>query len=122
MAWREERVVNVLVTAATKYGATGEIARALGEVLTERGLDVRVIAPEQVEEIDGYDAVVLGSAVYAGHWLKPARELVDERATPWRPGRCGCFPAARSATRPSPRKTLSTSRGSCGLPRPESIG
>ena len=23
------------------------------------------------------DAVVLGSAVYAGHWLKPARELID---------------------------------------------
>jgi menaquinone-dependent protoporphyrinogen oxidase len=24
--------------------------------------------------------VVLGSAVYAGHWLKPARELVDRHA------------------------------------------
>jgi menaquinone-dependent protoporphyrinogen oxidase len=30
-------------------------------------------AAEQVREVDGYDAVVLGSAVYAGHWLKPAR-------------------------------------------------
>ena len=33
--------------------------------------------PEQVQAIDDYDAVVLGSAVYAGHWLTPAREFVD---------------------------------------------
>jgi menaquinone-dependent protoporphyrinogen oxidase len=69
--------MQVLVTAATKYGATGEIARAIGDVLAERGLDTTVAAPEQVGSVDGFDAVVLGSAVYAGHWLKPARELVD---------------------------------------------
>jgi menaquinone-dependent protoporphyrinogen IX oxidase len=28
--------MRVLVTAATKYGATGEIAQAIGEVFTER--------------------------------------------------------------------------------------
>ena len=35
----EERVMKVLVTAATKYGATAEIARAIGDVLAERGFD-----------------------------------------------------------------------------------
>jgi menaquinone-dependent protoporphyrinogen oxidase len=74
---REEHEVKVLVTAATRYGATGEIAQAIGDVLSERGLDATVLAPEQVETVNDYDAVVLGSAVYAGHWLKPARELVD---------------------------------------------
>ena len=69
--------MKVLVTAATKYGATGEIARAIGEVLREHGLDSTVGPPEDATTVDGYDAVVLGSAVYAGHWLKPARELVD---------------------------------------------
>ena len=73
-------------TAATKYGATGEIARAIGEVLRGHGLDPTVVPPEQVDTVDGYDAVVLGSAVYAGHWLKPARELV---------ARCGDALAAR---------------------------
>jgi menaquinone-dependent protoporphyrinogen oxidase len=66
-----------LVTAASRYGATGEIAQAIGEVFTERGWDAVVVTPEQVQGIDSFDAVVLGSAVYAGHWLKPARELVD---------------------------------------------
>jgi menaquinone-dependent protoporphyrinogen oxidase len=39
-------------------------------------LTVTVLLPEAVERIDGYDAVVLGSAVYTGHWLDPAKELV----------------------------------------------
>jgi menaquinone-dependent protoporphyrinogen oxidase len=70
--------MKVLVTAATKHGATAEIAAAVGEALRgEPGLDASVVSPEEVATIDGYDAVVLGSAVYAGHWLPAARELVD---------------------------------------------
>ena len=78
--------MRVLITAATKHGATGEIAQVIGEALCERGLDPTVLEPERVDTVDGYDAVVLGSAVYAGHWLKPARELV---------ARCGDALAAR---------------------------
>jgi hypothetical protein len=75
---RDEGAMKVLVTAATKHGATAEIAAAIGEVLGgEPGLDAAVIPPEQVATIDGDDAVVLGSAVYAGHWLAAAKELVD---------------------------------------------
>jgi len=69
--------MRVLVSAATRYGATGEIARAIGEVLAERGFDTTVSPPEEVESIEEYDAAVLGSGVYAGHWLEPAKELVD---------------------------------------------
>ena len=68
--------MKVLVTAATRHGATGEIAQAIGDALRDQGLDPTVLEPDQVEGVDGYDAVVLGSAVYAGHWLKPARDLV----------------------------------------------
>ena len=68
--------MKVLVTVATRHGATGEIAQAIGDALRDQGLDPTVLEPDQVEGVDGYDAVVLGSAVYAGHWLKPARDLV----------------------------------------------
>ena len=65
--------MKVLVTAATKHGATAEIAAAIGEALRgEHRLDAAVVPPEEVATIDGYDAVVLGSAVYAGHWLPAA--------------------------------------------------
>jgi menaquinone-dependent protoporphyrinogen oxidase len=73
-------MMGVLVTAATKYGATTEIAQAIAEVLGERGLEPTVLPPEQVKGVDVYDAVVVGSAVYAGHWLKPARELIERHA------------------------------------------
>jgi menaquinone-dependent protoporphyrinogen oxidase len=72
--------MRVLVTAASKYGATGEIARAIGDVLAERGVDATVTPPEEVGSVGDYDAVVLGSAVYAGRWLPPAKELVDRAA------------------------------------------
>ncbi len=72
--------MRILVTAASRYGATSEIARAIADVLADRGSDVDVMAPEQVNNVEAYDAVVLGSAVYAGHWLKPARELAERSA------------------------------------------
>jgi hypothetical protein len=95
--------MRVLVTAATKYRATTEIAQAIAEVLGEHGLEPTVLPPAQVEGVDGYDAAVVGSAVYAGHWLKPGRELVERHAGALA-GRCGCSPAARLATRPSRRR------------------
>jgi menaquinone-dependent protoporphyrinogen oxidase len=75
--------MTVLVTAATKHGATGEIARAIGTALTERGVPAVVLPPEEVDDIGGYDAVVLGSAVYAGHWLPAAMALVDRGTDAW---------------------------------------
>jgi menaquinone-dependent protoporphyrinogen oxidase len=80
--------MKVLVSAASKYGATSEIAEEIGRVLRQalddRGLDgdivVDVLPAEEVSSVEDYGAVVLGSAVYAGHWLEPARELVERHA------------------------------------------
>ncbi len=69
--------MNVLVSAASKHGSTSEIATAIGETLRAAGLDVTVAAPDDVAGLDGYDAAVIGSAVYAGRWMKPAKELID---------------------------------------------
>jgi menaquinone-dependent protoporphyrinogen oxidase len=68
--------MRVLVSAASKYGATSEIGEAIAGVLRARGLDVTVAQPDDVRNIDWYDAIVLGSAVYMGQWLKPAKRLV----------------------------------------------
>jgi menaquinone-dependent protoporphyrinogen oxidase len=73
--------MTVLVSVASKHGATAEIAETIGRVLRERGLAVDVRPAENVTMVDGYDAVVLGSAVYVGHWLEAARKLVEAEAT-----------------------------------------
>ncbi len=67
----------VLVAAASRHGATAGIAQAIGQVLSEQGLTVAVIPPEDVGSLDGYGAVIIGSAVYMGHWLDPAKDLVN---------------------------------------------
>lgn len=75
--------MNVLVAAASKYGATAEIAGAIGEELRSEGIDADVMRVEDVTSLDGFDAVVLGSAVYAGHWLGPAKDLVERHGEEW---------------------------------------
>ncbi len=72
--------MKVLVCAASKYGATSEIAQAVAEVLAGRGLEVTVLPPQEVGAVEEFDAVVLGSAVYMGQWMKPARELAERSA------------------------------------------
>ena len=69
--------MKVLVCAASKHGATTEIAAEIGAALSAAGVEAFVLAPGEVESCDGYDAAVVGSAIYAGHWLEPARTLVE---------------------------------------------
>jgi menaquinone-dependent protoporphyrinogen oxidase len=73
----EARSMKVLVTAASKHGSTAEIAERIGTVLTAAGLQVSLTAPDEVDAIVEDDAVVLGSAIYMGRWLEPAREFVQ---------------------------------------------
>ena len=67
----------VLVTYATKHGATAEIAEKIGKVLQDAGLTVDVKPVESASNLDAYRAVVLGSAVYAGAWRKEAVDFLE---------------------------------------------
>jgi menaquinone-dependent protoporphyrinogen oxidase len=49
-------------------------------VLAEHGCEVTVPPPEKVGAVEEFDAVVLGSAVHMGQWMKPARELAERTA------------------------------------------
>jgi menaquinone-dependent protoporphyrinogen oxidase len=73
--------MSVLVAYASQYGATRGIAERIAEVLRREGVitELRSVDhPGPVE--DAYDAFVVGSAVHAGHWLKPASEFVKANA------------------------------------------
>ena len=72
--------MKVLVSAASRHGATAEIARAIGDTLAGAGLDAVVLAPDAVATLDDYDAAVLGSGVYVGHWMEAATNLVERHA------------------------------------------
>jgi menaquinone-dependent protoporphyrinogen oxidase len=67
----------VLVAYATKHGATAEIAEKIGQVLRQAGLGTDVLPAERVGDLTPYQAVVLGSAVYAGRWRKEAATFLE---------------------------------------------
>ena len=72
--------MRVLVTAASRHGATHEIGEAIARGLARRGVEADARPAEGIESIDGYDAVIAGSAVYVGRWLEPARQLIEAHA------------------------------------------
>ena len=73
--------MKVLVSAASKHGATAEIAQAIGFTLSSAGIEVDVRRPEDVRSVAAYDGVVLGSGVYAGRWLEPVKKLIDRESS-----------------------------------------
>ncbi len=69
--------MTVLVTYASKHGSTQGIAEAIGGRLRERGLDAEVRPVGEVNGLERYDALVIGSAVYLGSWRKEAHAFLD---------------------------------------------
>ncbi|HEU5355105.1 MAG TPA: flavodoxin domain-containing protein [Actinocrinis sp.] len=69
--------MKVLVCAASKHGATAQIGEAIADALNENGIHAALRAPQQIADLQGYDALVLGSGVYMGRWLPDARRLVE---------------------------------------------
>ncbi|WP_406404283.1 flavodoxin [Streptomyces sp. NBC_00879] len=78
---------NLLVAYATKNQSTAEIARTIAETLDEQGVPAVARPAGEVLDVGDYDAVVLGSALYAGRWLRPARRFArrHRRALTGRP-------------------------------------
>jgi menaquinone-dependent protoporphyrinogen oxidase len=73
--------MKVLVATASRHGATQEIAEAIGRTLNAEGVGASVAAIADAGDPAGYDAFVLGSAVYMGHWLDVATKFVESRST-----------------------------------------
>lgn len=66
----------ILVTYASQAGSTRGIAEAIAAVLKENGLRVDCLAMKEVRSLDGYNAVMAGSAVHGGKWLPEAMRFL----------------------------------------------
>jgi menaquinone-dependent protoporphyrinogen oxidase len=66
----------ILVTYASKHGTTQEIAERITFTLRRQGKTAEMQPIHSVESLAGYEAVVIGSAIYYGSWLKEAAEFV----------------------------------------------
>jgi menaquinone-dependent protoporphyrinogen oxidase len=68
--------MRVLVTAASRHGATRAISHEIARQLRAAGHTAYALDPVEVDDLGGVDAVVIGSAVYHGRWMPEARNLV----------------------------------------------
>lgn len=67
--------VKVLVAYATKNGSTEEMARTIAQTLDKEGVVADLRPAAEAGDAREYDAVVLGSGLYAGRWLRDARRF-----------------------------------------------
>jgi menaquinone-dependent protoporphyrinogen oxidase len=75
--------MTVLVVVASRHGGTLGIAEAVAAGLCDAGVAanlVRVADADTDPDPGGYEAVVLGSAVYGAHWLVEAARWADDHA------------------------------------------
>ncbi|MFW0792198.1 flavodoxin domain-containing protein [Gordonia sp. CPCC 205515] len=70
----------VLVAYSTKHHSTAEIAEVIAVELRAHGIDAECVDVSDATA-DGYDAVVLGSAVYAGRWRREAVSFLKHQRT-----------------------------------------
>lgn len=68
--------MRVLVTVGSTRGGTQGLGEMVAQDLREEGLEVDLKPPKQVKRLDGYDAVIVGGALYAFHWHRDARRFV----------------------------------------------
>jgi menaquinone-dependent protoporphyrinogen oxidase len=68
--------MNVLVTYATRHGATRGIAERIAQTLQQGGLEVALEEVDNVRGVEDYDAFVVGGAAYMGHWMNEATNFV----------------------------------------------
>jgi menaquinone-dependent protoporphyrinogen oxidase len=74
---KENGMKKILVTYASRYGSTAEVAQAIAAQLCARGEAVDGCAVADVTDVSAYRAVVVGSAVRMGQWLAPAVKFVE---------------------------------------------
>lgn len=112
--------MQILVAVASRHGATAEIGSAVADVLRADGHVVDEAAPEDVADVTGYDAVVLGSAVYTAHWLPAARAFARRLAPQLRERAVWVFSSglatqpAASANSPHELRALAEDVGALG--------
>ena len=67
----------ILIAYTSRAGATVGVTEAIATVLREGGTEVDVRRAKEVTDLAPYRAVIAGSAIYMGKWMKDTVKFVD---------------------------------------------
>ena|SRR5664280_682513 len=73
--------MKTVVVYASKYEFTKGIADFIAEKLQQNGILTEVREVKAVLDLECFDAIVIGSALYMGHWMKESTEFVRRNST-----------------------------------------
>jgi len=68
--------MRVLITWGSKRGGTEGIARLLGEALQHEGVEVTLLPAREAMRATGFNAAIVGGALYGNRWHRAARRFV----------------------------------------------
>lgn len=68
----------VLIVYASRAGSTGEVAKVIGQTLSDSGASVDVRSVSEENDPGNYKAVIVGSAIRMGRWLPEAVNFVKK--------------------------------------------
>lgn len=73
--------MKILVAYATKRGSTESIAEYISNRLSTNIEFTTITSPvDEVQDIESFDAAIIGSCIRAGCWIRPARRFVSANA------------------------------------------
>ena len=93
--------MHILVTYASRHGATCGIAQRIATTLRAAGHEVDTIPVEAVPGVGAYDAIVVGGAAYMFHWLKESTTFVRRHAAELARKRVWLFSSGPLGTEPT---------------------
>ncbi|MBL0144109.1 MAG: protoporphyrinogen oxidase [Betaproteobacteria bacterium] len=97
-------MARALIIFASEDGQTAKIARRLGELLRERGVEAAMrdgSKPDAGAHLTAYDGVIVGSPIHFGHHAKPVRDLVKGHLAILRTRHTAFYSVSLSAGGPS---------------------
>lgn len=101
--------MKLLVVYGSKHGSTREIAEKITDELKKRKINVDLITSDMGTDITKYQAVIIGSGVYAGNWVGKAKKFIESNSSDLLKTRVWLFSVGPigDPLKPSPDKAVS---------------
>jgi menaquinone-dependent protoporphyrinogen oxidase len=104
--------MKALIVYGTRYGAAASTAQEIAKVLTQQGLEVKVVDAkrEKINDIAGYNLVVVGSGIQINRWTSEPEDFLKGHQKELATKKLALFVCCGSATTGKPEDLAEAKR------------